>query len=61
MNTDFPAFDDMTTDELVTLMLGCSLSPDPSDKEFAQACREEIKRRKPQTSPSDILDGGRNG
>jgi hypothetical protein len=37
----------MSTADLVELMLACGMSSDPSDKEFAKACRDEIARRKP--------------
>jgi hypothetical protein len=33
--------------DLVALMTACGLSPDPSDQEFARACRDELARRKP--------------
>lgn len=46
-----PDLSHMPTPELVMLMAACGSSDDPSDKEFAKACRDEIARRpNPNTS-----------
>ena len=56
---DYPAFQDMPVDDLVRLMMACSMSNDPTDKAFAKACREEIKRRKPDRSTAAPHEGGK--
>ena len=35
------------TSDLAAMMIVCGMSNDPSDKQFAKFCREEISRRKP--------------
>ena len=49
---DYPALKDMPLADLTALMMACALSHDRTDQEFAKACREEIKRRKPEPSIS---------
>jgi len=45
-----PELDHMSTHDLCWLMLACGLSEDPSDKAFVKACRDELAKRKPETS-----------
>ena len=37
----------MSKSDLVEMMMGCAMSGDESDKQFAKFCADEIKKRKP--------------
>jgi hypothetical protein len=47
-----PDLSEVSTQDLIGMMLGCGLSNDPSDKQFAKFCRDEIAKRKPTAPPS---------
>lgn len=48
MTYEAPDLSQTPTDDLCQLMMACAMSPDPSDKQFAKACRDELARRKPE-------------
>ena len=48
-----PDLSDVPTPDLVGMMAACGQSNDPSDKEFAKFCRDEIAKRKPAASTGD--------
>lgn len=37
----------LSNSDLVTLLVECGSSLDPTDQEFAKACRDELARRRP--------------
>ena len=49
-----PDLSEVPTPDLVEMMVACAMSGEPSDKEFAKFCREEIKKRK---APSSDING----
>jgi len=45
--TERPDLSHMSVDDLAALLIGCSMSNDATDKQFAKFCRDEISKRKP--------------
>jgi len=43
-----PDLSHLSITEVCALMLQCGMSEDKSDRDFANACRDELARRKPE-------------